>query len=304
MPNKGILLIDGAYTAMVTPFTTGGDVDETRLKEQIERQVAAHIAGIVPVGTTGESPTLSMEEHIRVIELSVQFAAGKIKVIAGAGANSTAEAIHLSKAAENAGADALLHVAPYYNKPTQSGLYYHFAAVGRSTKLPIILYNIPSRCGVDIAIDTVCNIQTDTPNVVGIKVANGSMDYVTELRARLGKDFAILSGDDSLTLPFMSVGACGVVSVVSNVVPALVQTMVNRMGFGYCAGNLTEAKALHTKLFGLTKALFLEGNPVGVKSAMKQLGLDSGMVRLPLVQVDPSTAATIRKELVTLGLCE
>ncbi|MDO8594210.1 MAG: 4-hydroxy-tetrahydrodipicolinate synthase [bacterium] len=296
-------LLGGAYTAIVTPFTKNGDLDETRLAEQIERQVTANISGIVPVGTTGESPTLSMEEHVRVIELSVKFANRKIRVLAGTGANSTKEAVFLTKKAEELGADGLLQVVPYYNKPSQEGLFHHFVTVAQATSLPIILYNIPGRCGIDITVDTVCKIKGVAPNIAGIKVANGSSDYVTELRLRLGKEFTILSGDDSLTLPFMAVGADGVVSVVSNIVPELVHKMVCEMAMCYSVhGSILEARELHAKLFGLTKSLFLEGNPVGVKYAMELLGWDSGTVRLPLFRVSPSTAAVIRKELVALGL--
>lgn len=293
-------LLAGTYTAIITPLKASGQLDEPNLYQQIERQVAGGVSGIVPVGTTGESPTLDFDEHIRVIALAVETAAGRIKVLAGTGSNSTSEAIALTKAAEDAGADGSLQVAPYYNKPTQEGLFQHFSAIAKATRLPIILYNIPGRCGIDITVETVCRLREANEEIAGIKVANGSSDYVTELRARLGSDFPILSGDDSLTLPFMSVGASGVISVVSNVTPALVTAMLHKA----IAGDFTSAREIHAKLFGLTRALFLEGNPVGVKSALEQLEWDSGVVRLPLVKVSPATAAVIRKELVALGLCE
>lgn len=289
----------GAFTAIITPFTASGELDEAQLEMQIKRQIAGSINGIVPVGTTGESPTLSVEEHIHVIELAVEYAGKKMLVLAGTGANSTKEAIELTKAAEDVGADGSLQVCPYYSKPSQEGIFQHFCAVADATRLPLVLYNIPGRCGVDITVDTVCRLRKERPeSIVGIKVANGSMDYVTELRLRLGPDFSILSGDDSLTLPFASVGADGAVSVVSNVTPDLVSEMCRML----YVGNFLAAREIHAKLFGLTKSLFLDGNPVGVKSAMFQLGLDSGVVRLPLTPVSCGTASVIQRELVALGL--
>lgn len=292
--------VKSAYTALITPFTSSGEIDEVKFEAQIERQIAGGMSGIVPCGTTGESPTLDVEEHVRVIELAVKLAKGRIKVLAGTGANSTEEAILLTKAAEGLGADGSLQVAPYYNKPSQEGLFQHFSAIARATRLPIILYNIPGRCGVDIAVDTVCRLHDARDNIVGIKVANGSSDYVTELRAKLGPHFSIFSGDDSLTLPFMSVGANGVISVVSNVVPEMVAEMVSMAA----KGHLTVARGMHAELFRLTKSLFIETNPMGVKFALKELKRDSGVLRLPLVEVTASTAAAIRKELTALKLLE
>ncbi|MSU56341.1 MAG: 4-hydroxy-tetrahydrodipicolinate synthase [Candidatus Taylorbacteria bacterium] len=290
-------LVRDVYTAIITPFTASGELDEARLEMQIARQSQAGIYGIVPVGTTGESPTLGMEEHIDVIRYAVEYANKKMVVLAGTGANSTKEAIELTKAAEDVGVNGSLQVCPYYNRPSQEGIFLHFCALAEATRLPIILYNIPSRCGVDITIDTVCRLRKEKPeSIVGIKVANGSCDYVTELRARLGSDFVILSGDDSLTLPFASVGANGVISVVSNVAPDLVSEMCRMLH----VGNFTAARETHAKLFALTKSLFLDGNPAGVKCAMELLGLDSGVMRLPLVKVNQATAAAIRKELVAL----
>src|SRR5881396_2433004 len=224
-------LFTGAYTALVTPFKNGR-LDEPALKRLIQAQIRGGVDGIVPVGTTGESPTLDYEEHIRVIELAVKFAAGKIKVMAGTGGNSTSEAIYLTKAAEEAGADGSLQVAPYYNKPTQEGLFQHFHAVARATKLPIVLYSIPGRCGVEIGVDTVNRLARDSANIVGIKEAGGSADRVSKLRAALGPDFDILCVDDSLTLPFMAVGADGVISVASNIIPKEVARMVKAFALG------------------------------------------------------------------------
>src|SRR5579863_5701331 len=233
-------MFTGTYTALVTPFKNG-KFDDATFERLIKAQIKEGVDGIVPVGTTGESPTLSYEEHILVIERAVEFVAGKIKVIAGTGGNSTAEAIFLTRHAEKAGADGSLQVAPYYNKPTQEGLFQHFHAVARATKLPIMLYSIPGRCGVEIAVDTVNRLAHDSVNIVGIKEAGGNADRVSQLRASLGGAFSILSGDDSLTLPFMAVGAHGVVSVASNVIPREVSRMVR----AYAQGNPAGALKLH-----------------------------------------------------------
>src|SRR6266853_2262370 len=224
-------MFTGTYSAIVTPFKNRR-VDETALRRLIQLQVRAGVEGIVPVGTTGESPTVSYEEHVHIIDLAVRFAAGKIKVLAGTGANSTNEAIYLTQGAEKLGADGSLQVAPYYNKPTQEGLYQHFREVARNTRLPIVLYSIPGRCGVEIGVDTVKRLARDCKGVVGIKEAGGNPDRVSQLRAALGPKFVILSGDDSLTLPFMSVGAQGVVSVASNLIPRELSNMVRACASG------------------------------------------------------------------------
>src|SRR5580698_9127522 len=211
-------MLTGTYTAIVTPFRDG-QVDSPGLKKLIEMQVKGGVDGIVPVGTTGESPTLDYKEHIEVIARAVEYAAGRIHVMAGTGGNSTSEAVYLTREAEKAGADSSLQVAPYYNKPTQEGLFQHFLEVSRASKLPLILYSIPSRCGVEIGVETIRRLAGATPRVVGIKEAGGNADRVSQLRAALGPRFSIFSGDDALTLAFMSVGAHGVVSVASNLVP-------------------------------------------------------------------------------------
>src|SRR5207249_11307333 len=210
-------MFTGTYTAIVTPFKRG-QIDEAALERLIKTQIKGGVDGIVPVGTTGESPTVNYDEHVHIIALSVKFAAGKIKVLAGTGGNSTTEAIYLTGHAEKAGADGSLQVAPYYNKPTQEGLFQHFREVARHTRLPIVLYNIPGRCGVEIGVDTVKRLAQECKNIVGIKEAGGHADRVSQLRAALGPKFAILSGDDSLTLPYMAVGAQGVISVASNII--------------------------------------------------------------------------------------
>ena len=286
----------GTYTAIVTPFLNG-QLDEGALDRIIKLQIKGGVDGIVPVGTTGESPTVDMAEHVRIIELSVKFAAGKLKVLAGTGGNATNEAIFLTQAAEKAGADGSLQVAPYYNKPTQEGLFQHFRAISRSTKLPIVLYSIPGRCGVEIAIDTVKRLAREYKNIVGIKEAGGSCDRVSQLRAALGENFTILSGDDSLTLPFMSVGAHGVVSVASNVIPKEVAQMVKL----FAAGKSNAAIRLHEKYYPLFKDLFIETNPTPVKAALAMMKLINEDYRLPLVPMNPKNWEILR---TTLKRCD
>src|SRR5271156_1179081 len=246
-------MFTGTYTAIVTPFH-GGQLDEAALERLIKFQIKGGVDGIVPVGTTGESPTVDCAEHIKIIALSVKFAAGKIKVLAGTGANSTSEAIYLTQEAEKAGADGSLQVAPYYNKPTQEGLCQHFKAIAKATKLPIVLYSIPGRCGIEITVDTVKRLAADCKNIVGIKEAGGSCDRVSQLRAVTGPKFTVLSGDDSLTLPFMAVGAQGVISVASNVIPREVSQMVKL----FATGKSAAALRIHEKYYPLFKDLFIE----------------------------------------------
>jgi 4-hydroxy-tetrahydrodipicolinate synthase len=290
-------MFTGTYTAIVTPFRAG-QIDEAALRRLISLQVRGGVEGIVPVGTTGESPTLDYDEHLRVIELSVKFAAGRLRVLAGTGGNSTTEAIYLTQHAEKLGADGSLQVAPYYNKPTQEGLYQHFRAVARATRLPIVLYSIPGRCGVEIAVDTVRRLAADCRNIVGIKEAGGNADRVSQLRAALGPKFTILSGDDSLTLPFMAVGAQGVVSVASNVVPRAVANMVR----AFAAGRPAAALQMHAKLYPLFKDLFIETNPAPVKAALAMQGLLSEELRLPLVPLSDQSRATLRATLRACGV--
>jgi 4-hydroxy-tetrahydrodipicolinate synthase len=291
------MMFTGTYTAIVTPFKNG-QLDTRALEGLVKAQVKGGVDGIVPVGTTGESPTVSYEEHIEIIRLAVKFAAGRVKVIAGTGANSTTEAIYLTKAAEKAGADGSLQVAPYYNKPTQEGLFQHFRAIARATKLPIVLYSIPGRCGIEIAVETVSRLAHDSVNIVGIKEAGGNPDRVSQLRAALGSGFAILSGDDSLTLPFMSVGAQGVISVASNVIPRDVSRMVR----AFAAGQSAAALKLHQKCYPLFKDLFIETNPVPVKAALAMLGMIEEEYRLPLVAMNAANREKLRKTLKTVGV--
>ncbi len=290
-------MFTGTYTAIVTPFKNG-KIDETALERLVKAQVKGGVDGIVPVGTTGESPTVDYEDHIRIIELAVKFSLGEVKVLAGTGGNSTSEAVYLTQQAEKVGADGSLQVAPYYNKPTQEGLYQHFRAVARQTRLPIVLYSIPGRCGIEIGVDTVRRLAADCKNIIGIKEAGGTPDRVRQLRAVLGPKFEIMCGDDSLTLPFMAVGAQGVISVASNVIPRQVSQMVK----AYASGRVKEALKLHQKYYPLFKDLFIETNPVPVKAALAMLGQIEEEYRLPLVPMSPKNRETLRATLKTCGL--
>jgi 4-hydroxy-tetrahydrodipicolinate synthase len=290
-------MFTGTYTAIVTPFKKG-KIDEAALERLIRIQVRAGVDGIVPVGTTGESPTVDYEEHIQIIALSVKFAAGKTKVIAGTGGNSTSEAIYLTKHAAQVGADGSLQVAPYYNKPTQEGLFQHFREVARCTRLPILLYSIPGRCGVEIGVDTVKRLAQECKNIVGIKEAGGNADRVSQLRAALGPRFVILSGDDSLTLPFMAVGAQGVISVATNVIPRQVVQMVQ----AYAAGKTGAALRLHQKYYPLFKDLFIETNPVPVKAALAMMGQIEEEYRLPLVPMSAKNREVLRATMKAVGV--
>jgi 4-hydroxy-tetrahydrodipicolinate synthase len=291
------MMFTGTYTAIVTPFKNG-KLDVDALERIIKAQIKGGVDGIVPVGTTGESPTVSYEEHVEIIKLSVKFAAGKVKVLAGTGANSTTEAIYLTKAAEKVGADGSLQVAPYYNKPTQEGLFQHFHAIARATKLPIVLYSIPGRCGIEIAVDTVNRLAHDSVNIVGIKEAGGNPDRVSQLRAALGDKFTILSGDDSLTLPFMSVGAHGVISVASNVIPREVSQMVK----AFAAGKPALALKYHAKFYPVFKDLFIETNPVPAKAALAMMGMVEEECRLPLVPLAAANREKLKKTLKAVGV--
>ena len=282
----------GTFTALVTPFRNGS-IDVSAFQTLIETQIAAGISGVVAIGTTGESPTLSHDEREQLIRLTVATANKRCLVIAGTGSNATEHAVADTKMAEKLGADGVLLVAPYYNKPSQEGLFRHFKAIAESTSLPIILYNIPGRCSVDINPETVVRLAKECRNIVSIKEASGSVERVSDLRRRLPESFTILSGDDSLTLPFMSVGAAGVVSVASNLFPAEVCALVRACE----SGDFKSAATLHRKLLPLFKDLFIEPNPVPVKTALGWRGTMSGDVRLPLCEMSDANQATLRKTL-------
>jgi len=290
-------MFTGTYTAIVTPFKSGS-IDEPALKKLIERQVRAGVDGIVPVGTTGESPTVSYEEHIHLMALSVKFADGRLKVVAGSGGNSTREAVYLTEEAEKGGADGSLQVAPYYNKPTQEGLFQHFREVARNTRLPILLYSMPGRCGIEIGVETIKRLVNECRNIVGIKEAGGNPDRVSQLRAALGPRFVILSGDDSLTLSFMAVGAQGVVSVASNIIPRELAQMVKF----FAAGKAQAALRIHQRYYPLFKDLFIESNPVPIKAALAMLGQIQEEYRLPLVPMSAANRAVLAASLKACGV--
>lgn len=291
--------IAGAYTALITPFNADATtVDYDRLKANVVHQIDQGITGVVPVGTTGESPTVSHDEHNKIISAAVEAAAGKVQVIAGTGSNNTAEALATTKHAKAVGADAALMVNPYYNKPTQEGLYRHFMTIADSVGLPIVLYNIPGRTNVTMSPDTVARLyQHDM--IVAIKEATGSLDMASEIASRC--DIPIISGDDSLTLPLMSIGGKGVISVLSNLLPAKVAALV-------AAGlkdDLPAARTLHHELFHLCKGLLtLSTNPIPIKAAMKMTGVDTGSVRLPLTELDDEQATQLEKLLQQTGVLD
>ena len=288
------LTLTGAMTALVTPFRDGR-VDEGRLREQVRFQIDSGINGLVPCGTTGESPTLSFDEHKRVIEIVVEEAGGRVPVVTGAGANATSEAAELHEFAKSVGADAALSVNPYYNKPTQEGLYRHFATLSDRVDLPIVLYNIPGRTGVTMSPQTVARLYNDA-NIAAVKEATGDVTFTTAIMAECG--VPILSGDDPLTLPVLAVGGVGVISVLSNLLPGRVAELC-KLGLG---GDFAGARAIHHEVFNLTRSLFLDGNPVGVKAAMAMLGRDTGELRLPLVGASDATKSVIQNGLTSIGL--
>ena len=287
----------GTYTALVTPFREG-QVDEVALTRLLEDQIAAGIDGVIPVGTTGESATLSMEEHLRVIELTVKVVRQRVKVFAGTGSNSTAEAIYLTKEAEKVGADGFLIVAPYYNKPTQVGVFAHYSALAEATWRPIITYSIPGRTGIEIGVDTMASLALKHPNIVAIKEAGGSIERFSQLRQALSDNVAILSGDDSMTLPALAVGASGVISVASNLIPKQVGDMVR----AFLGGRAKEAGDLHRTYYPLFRDLFIESNPVPVKTALARQGWMTDEVRLPLVPLQPQNRDRLEIALKRFGL--
>ena len=287
----------GSSVAIVTPFKND-KIDEKKLKKLTEFHVKNGTNGIVPCGTTGESATLDYNEHDRVIEVCIEAAKARIPVIAGTGSNSTAEAIMLTKHAAKSGADASLQVTPYYNRPTQKGIYLHFKAVADSVDIPIILYNIESRTGRNIEPDTIAKLARDCKNIVGVKEASGDLEQMAQIKALCPPDFQLLSGDDNLTLPLLSIGGIGVISVVANIVPGDVSAMVN----AFLEGNVKKAEELHYKLFPLTKAMFIETNPIPVKTAMGLLGLCQPDLRLPLSSMEENNLAKLKKALRDYGL--
>lgn len=287
----------GSIVALVTPFTEHG-VDEYALHNLIEFQVKNGTQGIVPCGTTGESPTLSHEEHGHVIEIAVDTVKRRIPVIAGTGSNSTSEAVRLTRHAQDAGADAALVVTPYYNKPTQKGLYLHFKAVADSVKIPIILYNIEGRCSRNIETETVRKLAKDCKNIVGVKEASGNLEQMKAVKEACGKKFQLISGDDALTVPVMKMGGVGVISVLANIMPKETAEIVQLMA----KGKVKEAEAKQEKLLPLIKTLFIETNPIPVKTACGLMGLCSPKTRLPLCEMEPENLEKLKKVLKQFNL--
>jgi len=286
----------GTHTALVTPFRDGA-FDVPAFRDLIEAQIAGGVEGIVPVGTTGESPTLTHEEHAEVIKVAVEAAKGRCLVMAGTGSNSTAEAIDLTLEAEKLGADAALLVAPYYNKPSQEGLYRHYKAISQAVKIPLVLYSIPGRCGIEIGVETVVRLAKDCPNITCIKEAGGTVERVSALRQVVPDAFEIVSGDDSLTLPFLSAGAVGVISVASNYLPREISDFVR----AWLDGRHDEASATHRRLYPLFKDLFIEPNPVPVKYALSLRGAMTPEVRLPLCEMTLANQERLSKTLAAIG---
>jgi 4-hydroxy-tetrahydrodipicolinate synthase len=290
-------MFTGTYTAIVTPFRDG-QVDEKAFRNLIEFQIRGGVSGIVPAGTTGEAATLDYDEHMRVVELALEQANGRCNVIAGTGSNSTREAVELSQKADKLGVDAVLLASPYYNKPTQEGLYRHFRAISEAIGNRIMLYNVPSRTAGEIGVEACARLAQDCKNIVSIKEAGGSTERVSALRNALPSEFTILSGDDSQTLPFMAVGAVGVVSVASNIIPKQVSEMV---AF-FLKGQAARAAEVHLHYFGLFKDLFLESNPIPVKAAMHLMGMIQAEYRLPLCEMAAANLEKLRSTMSALKL--
>ncbi|PIU18413.1 MAG: 4-hydroxy-tetrahydrodipicolinate synthase [Elusimicrobia bacterium CG08_land_8_20_14_0_20_59_10] len=292
-----MLELKGCFTAVITPFRNG-KVDKEALRRVLRAQLKGGVSGIVPCGSTGEAATLSPEEYLSVIKLTVDEVNGRVPVMPGVGTNSTAKSIEMVKKVSATGVDGLLAVVPYYNKPTQDGLTAHFSGIARSTRLPVILYNIPGRTGVNMAPATVLALRRKFSNIVGIKEASGSLDQVSEIINTLDTDFAVMSGDDSLTLPMMSVGARGVISVVSNIAPEETSEMCGK----FLKGETVEAAELHHKLFPLIKSVFIETNPIPVKYAVSLLGLCSCEPRLPLTPLSERNRPAVKKAMMEAGI--
>jgi 4-hydroxy-tetrahydrodipicolinate synthase len=287
---------EGSMVAMVTPFRDG-KVDGTKIRELVEFHVKNGTDAIIPCGTTGESPTLSHDEHKKVVEMTIKTAAGRVPVIAGTGSNSTAEAIDLTRHAKKAGADGVLMVCPYYNKPTQKGLIAHYTAVAEAVDIPIILYNIPGRTGVNMLPETVATL-ADVPHIVAIKEASGSLEQMTEVISLCGDRMTVVSGDDTLTLPLMAVGGKGVISVIANILPKETAEMTRAA----LNGDWKRAKEIHLRIFPLCKAMFYETNPIPVKTAMQLLGRLNGELRLPLAPMSDANRDKLAKALKAYGL--
>jgi 4-hydroxy-tetrahydrodipicolinate synthase len=287
----------GSFVAMVTPFRNG-KVDEAKLKELVELHIANGTDGLVPCGTTGEAPSLSHDEHHKVVELVVEAARGRIKVVPGTGSYSTSDAIEMTKHAERAGAAGALVVNPYYNKPTQEGLYRHFRAVAESVAIPILVYNIQSRTAVNVETATLARLVRDVKNIVGVKEASGSLDQMSQVIAACGPDFSVLSGDDNITLPLLAIGGSGVVSVIANIVPRETADLVHAA----LEGDWKRARDLHYRLFPLARAAFLETNPIPIKEMMAMAGMLEPEFRLPMCRMSDANREKLRDIIKPYGL--
>ncbi|MDD5108840.1 MAG: 4-hydroxy-tetrahydrodipicolinate synthase [Candidatus Omnitrophica bacterium] len=300
-------MFKGSIVAIVTPFSAKGGsasggknlkVDEKKLRELIDFQIKNGTSGIVPCGTTGESATLNFDEHESVIQITIDQVKKRVPVIAGTGSNSTEEAIMLTKQAASSGASASLQVSPYYNRPTQKGLYEHFKAIAQSVKIPIILYNIAGRTGVNIEPETIAKLANDCKNIVAVKEASASLDQMSRIKQLCPKDFDLISGDDGLTLPVLSIGGTGIISVVANIVPKDVADLVS----AFEKGDIKASRKLHYKLLPLIKAVFLETNPIPIKTAMGLLGMCQSDLRLPMCSMSESNLEKLKKALRDYGL--
>ena len=287
----------GSFVALVTPFRNGR-IDEAKLRELVEFHVTHGTDGLIPCGTTGESPTLTHDEHRRVVEVVVDAARKRVHVIAGSGSNSTAEAIELTKHAEQAGASGVLVVNPYYNKPTQEGLYRHYRAVAESAAIPVITYNIASRTAVNVETATMARLARDCKNIVGVKEASGSLDQMSQVIAACGPTFTVLSGDDNITLPLMAIGGHGVISVIANIVPRETADLVHAA----LEGDFKRARDLHYRLFPLARTAFLETNPIPIKEAMAMAGMLEPEFRLPMCRMSDANRETLRGIIRQYGL--
>jgi 4-hydroxy-tetrahydrodipicolinate synthase len=290
-------LFTGSFVALVTPFRNG-KIDEAKLRELVELHASSGTDGLVPCGTTGESPTLSHDEHKRVVEVVVDAARKRMKILAGTGSNSTSEAVDLTRHAEKAGADGALVVNPYYNKPTQEGLYRHFRAVAESVAIPIVVYNIQGRTAVNVETATMARLVKDVRNVRGVKEASGSLDQMSQVIAACGPEFSVLSGDDNVTLPLMAIGGHGVISVIANILPRETAEMVHAA----LEGDIKRARELHYRLFPLARAAFLETNPIPIKEAMAMAGMLEPEFRLPMCRMSDANRETLRGVLRPYGL--
>ncbi|HDK25737.1 MAG TPA: 4-hydroxy-tetrahydrodipicolinate synthase [Candidatus Atribacteria bacterium] len=293
-------MFKGSLVAMITPFTESGEVDEQGIKELVEFHIKNGTNGIVPCGTTGESPTLSYDEHKRVVEITINAVAGRVPVIAGTGSNCTREVLDLTSHAQKAGADGALIITPYYNKPTQKGLYLHFKKIAEEIDIPIVIYNVPSRTGVNMLPETLAEL-AELKNIVAVKEASGNLDQMTQIVELCGEKITLLSGDDKLLLPVLSIGGKGVISVVANIIPKEVAEMIK----DYEEGNYQKAKELFlSKIYPLSNAMFYETNPIPVKTSARLMGLPAGDLRLPLSPMSENNLAKLKADLIKFGLLE